>query len=49
MSVGMSGIFQRLLRLEQQGFQYKPDAVILSIAAADKEFLFRHILAWVRA
>ena len=43
MSVGMSGLFQRLLRLEQQGFQFKPDAVILSVAAADKQFLFRHL------
>jgi hypothetical protein len=43
MSVGMSGLFQRLLRLEQQGFQFKPDAVILSVAASDKQFLFRHL------
>jgi hypothetical protein len=43
MSVGMSGLFQRLLRLEQQGFQFKPDAVILSVAAGDKHFLFRHL------
>src|SRR5205823_8281173 len=43
MSVGMSGLFQRLLRLEDQGFQFKPDAVILSVAAADKQFLFRHL------
>jgi len=43
MSVGMSGLFQRLLRLEEQGFQFKPDAVILSVAAADKQFLFRHL------
>ena len=43
MSVGMSGLFQRLLRLEQQGFQFKPDAVILSIAAAGEQFLFRHL------
>jgi len=43
MSVGMSGLFQRLLRLEQQGFQFNPDAVILSVAAADKQFLFRHL------
>jgi hypothetical protein len=43
MSVGMSGLFQRLLRLEQQGFQFKPDAVILSISAVDKQFLFRHL------
>jgi len=43
MSVGMSGLFQRLLRLEEQGFQFQPDAVILSVAAADKQFLFRHL------
>jgi hypothetical protein len=43
MSVGMSGLFQRLLRLEQQGFQFEPDAVILSVAALDKQFLFRHL------
>ena len=43
MSVGMTGLFQRLLRLEQQGFQFEPDAVILSIAAGDKQFLFRHL------
>ena len=43
MSVGMSGLFQRLLRLEQQGFEFKPDAVILSISAVDKQFLFKHL------
>jgi hypothetical protein len=43
MSVGMSGLFQRLLRLEEQGFQFKPDAVILSVAAGDEQFLFRHL------
>jgi hypothetical protein len=43
MSVGMSGLFQRLLRLEQQGFQFRPDAVILSVAAGDELFLFRHL------
>ena len=43
MSVGQYGLFQRLLRLEEQGFQFKPDAVILSISAVDKQFLFRHL------
>ena len=43
MSVGQSGLFQRLVRLEQQGLQFKPDAVILSVAALDKQFLFRHL------
>jgi hypothetical protein len=43
MSVGQHGLFQRLLRLEQQGFQFEPDAVILSVAAPDKQFLLRHL------
>jgi hypothetical protein len=43
MSVGNTGLFQRLLRLEQQGFQFEPDAVILSVAAADKQFFSRHL------
>jgi hypothetical protein len=43
LSVGQHGLFQRLLRLEEQGFQFEPDAVILSVAAADKQFLFRHL------
>src|SRR5438477_1513536 len=43
MSVGQYGLFQRLLRLEEQVFQFKPDAVILSISAVDKQFLFRHL------
>jgi alginate O-acetyltransferase complex protein AlgI len=43
MSVGNTGLFQRLLRLEQQGFQFEPDAVILTVAAGDKQFLFRHL------
>jgi hypothetical protein len=43
MSVGNTGLFQRLLRLEQQGFQFEPNAVILSVAAADKQFFFRHL------
>jgi hypothetical protein len=43
MSVGQYGLFQRLLHLEQQGFQFGPDAVILSVGAVDKQFLFRHL------
>jgi hypothetical protein len=43
MSVGNTGLLQRLLRLEQQGFQFKPDAVILSVSAADKQFFSRHL------
>jgi hypothetical protein len=43
MSVGGYGILQRLLRLEQQGFEFKPDAAMLSIAAADRQFLTGHL------
>jgi len=48
MSVGGSDILQRLLRLQQQGLRFAPDAVILSIAAHDQQFVvehFRKILA----
>jgi hypothetical protein len=43
MSVGGSGILQRLLRLEQQGFQFAPDMALFSIAAHDKQFLVEHL------
>jgi hypothetical protein len=43
MSVGNTGLFQRLLRLEQQGFQFKPDATILSVASVEKQFFSRHL------
>jgi hypothetical protein len=42
MSVGGSSILQRLLRLEQQGFQFAPDAALFSIAAHDQQFLVEH-------
>jgi alginate O-acetyltransferase complex protein AlgI len=43
LSVGGSSILQRLLRLEQQGFQFAPDAALLSLAAHDKQFLIQHL------
>jgi hypothetical protein len=43
MSVGGTGLFQRLLRLEEQGFQFEPDTVILSVAAADRQFFTKHL------
>jgi hypothetical protein len=43
MSVGGSSILQRLLRLEEQGFQFAPDAVLFSIAAHDQQFLAEHL------
>jgi hypothetical protein len=44
MSVGGYGILQRLLRLEQQGFEFKPDAAMLSVAAVDPQFLTGHLI-----
>jgi hypothetical protein len=43
MSLGNTGLFQRLLRLEQQGFQFKPDVAILSVSAVDQPFFARHL------
>jgi hypothetical protein len=43
MSVGGSDILQRVLRLEQQGFEFAPNAVILSIAAHDAQFVVEHL------
>ena len=43
MSVGKTGLLQRLLRLEEQGFQFEPDAVILSVGAGDRQFFSRHL------
>jgi hypothetical protein len=43
MSVGNTGLFQRLLHLEQDGFQFDPDAVILSVGAGDQQFFSRHL------
>ena len=43
MSVGGSDILQRLLRLQQQGFRFEPDAVILSVAAYDQQFIIEHL------
>jgi hypothetical protein len=43
MSVGGYGLLQRVLRLEQDGFQFQPSAVMLSVAAADHQFLVQHL------
>jgi hypothetical protein len=43
MSIGGSGILQRLLRLEAEGFQLAPDAAVVSVAAHDKQFLIEHL------
>src|SRR5262249_47044560 len=43
LSVGGYSILQRLLRLEQEGFEYQPDAAVLCTAAVDQEFLVNHL------
>ncbi len=43
LSVGGDSVLQRLLRLEQGGFEFEPDAVIFSVAAADRQFLVQHL------
>jgi hypothetical protein len=43
MSVGGTGILQRLLWLEGQGFQFAPDTVMLAVAAHDRQFLVEHV------
>lgn len=43
MSVGGYGPLQRVLRLESEGFDFQPDAAILSVAAADEQFLPAHL------
>jgi len=39
LSVAAHSVLQRLLRLEQEGFALQPDAAILSVSAADMQFL----------
>ena len=43
MSVGGYGVLQRLLRLELEGFELGPDAVMLSVATTDRQFLLQHL------
>jgi alginate O-acetyltransferase complex protein AlgI len=43
LSVAADSILQRVLRLEQEGFQFQPDAVMLSISAVDEQFVASHI------
>jgi hypothetical protein len=48
-SVAGDCILQKLLRLEQTGFEFEPDAVMLSVSAVEREFLVQHLrksLVW---
>jgi hypothetical protein len=39
LSVAADSILQRVLRLEEEGFEFQPDAVILSVTAVDEQFI----------
>jgi hypothetical protein len=43
LSVPADSILQRVLRLEQEGFQFQPDAAILSVTAVDEQFMASQI------
>jgi hypothetical protein len=43
LSVGGYSVLQRLLRLEQEGFEYQPDVALLSMGAVDGQFLVEHL------
>ena len=43
LSVAADSILQRVLRLEQEGFELQPDAVILSLSAVDEQFVASHL------
>lgn len=43
MSVAGDSLLQKLVRLEQLGFEFQPDAAILSISAADRGFVLQHL------
>jgi len=43
LSVAADSILQRALRLEEEGFQFQPDAAILSVTAVDEQFIASHL------
>jgi hypothetical protein len=43
MSVAGDSLLQKVVRLEQLGFEFEPDAAMLSISAADREFVLQHL------
>jgi hypothetical protein len=43
LSVAGYSILQRVLHLEDAGFQFQPDAAILSVSAVDEQFLASHL------
>jgi len=43
LAVAADSILQRVLRLEKEGFEYQPDAAILSVTAVDEQFVASHL------
>jgi hypothetical protein len=43
LSVAADSILQRVLRLEQEGFEFQPDAAMLAVTAVDEQFIASHI------
>jgi hypothetical protein len=43
LSVAADTILQRVLRLEEEGFEFQPDAAILSVTAVDEQIIASHI------
>jgi len=43
LSVAADSILQRVLRLEQEGLEFQPDAAMLSVTAVDEQFVASHI------
>jgi hypothetical protein len=43
LSVAADTLLQRVLRLEEEGFEFQPDAAILSVSAVDEQMIASHI------
>ncbi len=43
LSIAADSILQRVLRLELEGFEFQPDAAILSLSAVDEQFIASHL------
>ena len=43
LSVAADSLLQRVLRLEEEGFEFQPDAAVLSVTAVDEQFVASHL------
>jgi hypothetical protein len=48
LSMGAAGLFQKLARIEEIGFGFEPDAVILSLYEPDRAFILPHLSRTLR-